>query len=161
MGLFTPKLSPKQLQCVQAKLTQLNDSVKLINSTVKPDVFFKRLHFTLDLLLDLRQYEKYKIFKSGTPTQDYQKIIANMEATVNDFIDRALEANQRKIDSLKTEKAKKNNYEKFIIALIAAFDIADTFWSGSKGYPHYTGPLFTENNYNRVKVLFYELDNLD
>ena len=154
MGFFTPKITSSQLQHVQTAMKQLQESVYLLNNTTKPDVFFKRFNFSLDLLLDLRTYEKYKIFKGNTPTSDYNKIVRNMESTVNDFIDRAIEANRQKLATLKTDKAKKNNYEKFVIALIAAFDCANTFWSGSRGFPHYTGPLYTENNYRRVKELF-------
>ena len=161
MGLFTPKISDKQLQMVSANMNQINDSIKLVNSTVDPAVFFKRINFLLDLLLRLQSYEKYKIFKHGTPTQDYKKILSNLEATVNDFIDRAIEANQRKIASLKTDKAKKRNYENFVISLISAFDCSHTFWTGDKGYPHYDGPLFTERNYRRVQDLYDALDDLD
>ena len=160
MGLFTPKISPQQLQVVNATLAQIQDSARLVNETVKPDVFFKRLNFLLDQCLLLQQYEKYKIFKGSTPTQDYNKIIQNMEATVDDFITRAISANQDKLNALKTEKAKRANYEKFVTSLVSAFDCANTFWTGNfsgignKPLPHYRGPLFTENNYRRVKSLY-------
>jgi hypothetical protein len=161
MGFFTPKITSSQLQHVQTAMKQLQESVYLLNNTTKPDVFFKRLNFSLDLLLDLQTYEKYKIFKGNTPTNDYNKIVRNMESTVNDFIDRAIEANRQKLATLKTDKAKRNNYEKFVIALIAAFDCANTFWSGNRGFPHYTGPLYTDNDYRRVQTLFYDLDSIE
>lgn len=160
MGLFTPKISDTQMKFVQMTLNQLHDSGNLVNTTVKPDVFFKRLNFTLDLLLRLQPYEKYKIFKrGGKPTQDYERILSNLEATVDNFIDRSLAANREKIESLKTERAKRNNYENYVIALISAFDCAHTFWDGDRGFPHYDGPLFTENNYNRVQAMYYALDD--
>lgn len=165
MGLFTPKISPRDLQHVQSSLSQLQDSANFLNTTTKPDVFFKRLHFTLDLLLDLQSYEKYKIFKGSRPSDDYRKIINNLEATVNDFIDRAVVANNDKLASLKTEKARKRNRENFAIKLISAFDCAHTFWSGnfsqSRSYPHYTGPLFTSNNYKRVQAIYDSLDTFE
>lgn len=161
MGLFDffrkkspPKISQAQLQTVQATMAQLQDSVKLVNTTIKPDVFFKRLNFTLDLLLRLQSYEQYNIFNNSTPTQDYNKIINNLEATVDNFIDRALDANKQKIASLKTEKARERNNDNFTSALIAAFDCAHTFWKGDRGFPHYDGPLYTDANYLRVKDLF-------
>lgn len=160
MGLFTPKISDAQMRFVKMTLNQLHDSGNLVNTTVKPDVFFKRLHFTLDLLLRLQMYEKYKIFKhGGGPTKDYKRIVSNLEATVDDFINRSLAANQAKIATLKTERARRNNYENYVIALISAFDCAHTFWEGDRGFPHYTGPLFTENNYNRVQAMYYALDD--
>jgi hypothetical protein len=161
MGFFTPKITSSQLQHVQTAMKQLQESVYLLNNTTKPDVFFKRLNFSLDLLLDLQSYEKYKIFKGCAPTSDYNKIIRNMESTVNDFIDRAIETNRQKLATLKTDKAKRNNYEKFVIALIAAFDCANTFWAGNRGFPHYTGPLYTDKNYRRVQALFDGLDSID
>lgn len=159
MGLFTPKISPRELEYVQSRLSQLQDTAHLINTTIKPDVFFKRLNFALDILLDLQRYEKYRIFTKTKPSQDYQKIIQNMELTVDNFIDRVLEANERKIATLKTSSAKERNREKCIIALISAFDCAHTFWEGSKGFPHYTGPLFTQSNYARVQDLYDSLDD--
>lgn len=162
MGLFTPKISPRELQYVQTRLSQLQDSAQILNTTTKPDVFFKRLHYSLDALLDLQRYEQYKIFKGSRPSDDYRKIINNLEATVNDFIDRALAANNEKLATLKTSKARKKNREDFAIKLISAFDRAHTFWSGSysqtRSYPHYTGPLFTANNYKRVQAIYDSLD---
>lgn len=45
----------------------------------------------------INKYEKFKIFKSSTPSADYRKIISNMEATVDSFIERAIAANKLKI----------------------------------------------------------------
>lgn len=158
------KLTSADLQSIQTKLGQLQDSAVLLNTTVKPDVFFKRLNFTIDLLLDLQCYERHKIFTS-LPSRDVQKILDNLEATVDDFIDRAVAANNQKVASLKTEKARIRNRKDFAIKLIAAFDCAHTFWSGnfskSRVYPHYTGPLFTQNNYRRVLDFYNSLDCLD
>ena len=154
-----PRLSPAEMERIQTRMNQLQDCVYLINTTTKPDVFFRRLHMALDVLLDLRSYESFNIFKGSRPSDDYNRILYNLDTTVNAFIDRALEANQQKINSLKTEKAKENNHNKFVTSLIAAFDCANTFWSGSfsqtRVIPHYTGPLFTANNYQRVQALFY------
>lgn len=152
--MFGRKLSQVEIQSIKGNLQQLQDSAKLINTTVKPDIFFKRLNFTLDILLKLEQYEKYRIFKGTKPSQDYKAIIENLGATVDNFIDRALEDNQKKISSLKTEKAKRANYEKFASSLVEAFDRANVFWTGNKGFPHYSGPLYTEENYRRVKAIY-------
>lgn len=164
MGLFAPKISQQELQYVQVTMEQLQECVHLVNTTTKPDVFFKRLNFALDLLLELQRYERYRIFRSGTPSQDYQKIISNLDATVNDFIDRAVDANNKKLSSLKTEKARKRNREDFAVKLISAFDCANTFWSGkwsqSRTFPHYTGPLFTQNNYLRIQAIYNSLDSM-
>ncbi len=158
MGLFTPKITRAQLEFVSTTLTQVQDCAKLINSTIKPDVFFGRLNFILDLLLRLQPYEKYGIFKGGTPTSDYNRLIANMNATVDDFITRAVEANDNKVAALKTDKAKKRNRENFAIKLISAFDCANTFWTGDRNFPHYDGKLFTVANYQRVQAIYDALE---
>lgn len=146
MGLFTPKITPYALEHVQYGLKQINECAKLINTTVKPDVFFGRLNFLLDLLLDLQSYEKYHVFRGSTPSQDYQRIITNLEKTVNDFLDRATDKELNKISSLKTEKARKNRAEKFVISILTAFEMSHTFWVGNGASPHYTGPLYCDSN---------------
>ncbi len=158
---FKPKLSEKQLQCVRMTMVQVQDSTKLVNTTVKPDVFFKRLNFLLDLLLRLQPYEKYGIFKSGLPSKDYKRIIANLEAIVNDFIDRAIEKNKQEIAALKRPASKEKRYQDFTAALISAFDLANTFWAGDRGFPHYDGALFTKANYDRVQRIFYSDFDVD
>lgn len=158
MGLFAPKISRAQMNQVQILMKQISESVNLINTTAKPDVFFGRLNFTLDCLLELAKYEKYKVFKSGTPSSDYRKIVSNIEATVNSFIERAVASNKAKVASLKTEKAKERNYAKFIVSMAVAFEASHTFWQGNGVYPHYTGPLFTESNHLKVKKMLAELD---
>ena len=166
MGLFSrfvrPKISQEEFVYIQGVLNQAQDCASLINTTTKPDVFFKRLNMVLDLLLELQPYEKYGIFKTATPTQNYNRICGNLEATVNDFIDRADEDNLRKLARLKTEQARRRNRVDFAIKLISAFDCANTFWSGkyspSRSYPHYTGPLFTQANYARAEAIYYGLD---
>lgn len=154
MGFFTPKLSHIQKEILQNKMKQLHECDKLVHTTVKPDVFFGRLNFMLDLLLDLKSYEKYKIFVDATPTENYQLVLTKLEDNVNEFLDRAIADNQKNIAALKTEKGKKSKELKFAESLVSAFDCANSFWSGDGTMPHYVGSLFTENNYKRVKKLF-------
>lgn len=158
MGLFTPKISQRELPTVGVSLRQIDDCVLLVNSTVKPDVFFGRLNFLLDLLLRLRPYERCHIFKKSTPTADYRRVLANLESTVDDFIDRAQADCLARISALKTEKAQKSRSEKFAIALISAFDCSHSFWAGDRGFPHYDGPLYTEKNLRRVKAIYDSLE---
>lgn len=158
MGLFSPKISQYQMQQVQILLKQANESANLVNSTVKPDVFFGRLGFLLDVLLELQNYERYKVFKGSTPSADYKKITNGMEETVDNFISRAVSANQNKLSSLKTEAAKDRNRKKFAISLAIAFETANSFWQGNGLYPHYVGPLFTQNNYERVQRILQDVE---
>lgn len=163
MGLLAPRISAREVEYIRSRMAQLQETVALVNTTTKPEVFFKRLHMSLDILMELTAYEKYGIFKGSKPTDDYNRLLRNLDTTVNDFIDRALVANQQKLASLKTDSAKRNNREKFAASLIAAFDCANTFWSGSfsqtRIIPHYTGPLYTANNYRRVQAISRENRN--
>lgn len=154
MGLFTPKISSAQIQHVQLLLKQANESAKLVNTTVKPDVFFGRLNFLLDVLLEMQKYEKYKIFTGSLPSADYRKITGNLENTVNDFLNRAIANNKEKIASLKTDAARQKNYAKFVSDLKKSFLSSKTYWQGNTVYPHYNGPLYTSANYLRVQKLF-------
>lgn len=107
MGLFSrPKVSEKEFKMVSTALNQARDTANLINTTVKPDVFFKRLNFFLDILLFLQRYEKYKIFKGTAPSAKYRQTIDNMDNIVNDFINRASQDCANKMAALKTNKAK-------------------------------------------------------
>lgn len=153
MGLFKPKVTKLQLETVKLTIKQLKESTGLVNTTTKPDVFFKRLNFSIDLLMELQHYEKLKIFKQSTPTKDLNKLLSNIELTVDDFITRAVELQQQKLAGLKTEKGRQSNAEKFATQLIAAFDSANSFWQGNSNFPHYTGPLFTDKNYQRVLTI--------
>lgn len=154
MRLFTPKMSEYQKQLVQARIKQIQETVDLVNTTTNPEVFFGRLNFLLDVFLDLQKYEKYKCFKGTTPTQNYNNVISNIEAAVDEFIERALSVNKKKLDGYKTEKTKSKNYAIFATTLMEAFDLAHTFWVGILEQPHYTGPLFTDANYKRVQEIY-------
>lgn len=166
MNWFSPpKLSSSELQFVNMTLNQLKDTAKLINDTVNPPVFFGRLNYAFDLLLLLQQYEKYKIFKVGTPSKDLRRMKAKLGDTVDNFIDRAITDNDLKIAKLKGEATKWAFYEDFVIKLISAFDCAHSFWEGNysstRKFPHYTGPLFTKDNYKRVQAIYDSLDEYD
>ena len=57
------KIVPSQTEVTQAQMlmNQLIESVELVNTTTSPSTFFGRLNFSLDLLLELKKYEKYSI----------------------------------------------------------------------------------------------------
>ena len=147
------KLSAFQAQQVQSMLIQSQDCARLVDSTVKPDVFFERLHFLLDLNLELQKYEKYKFFKGNLPSDIYQQTISNLGEIVDNFITRAYARQQEKVSKLKTEKGKQKSMLKFIDELKTAFDNADSFWTGHPNQSHYEGSLFTNENYERIIAL--------
>ena len=145
---------------INTALKQADDCAKLINTTVKPDVFFGRLNFLLGILLDLQKYERQKRFHPLTPTQQYNQILSNLDATVHDFIERSHHQAVQKAEAMKTEKGKLNTLSKYADSLSAAFDTANTFWTGNTGCPHYTGTLYTANNLAQVNALCAEIEQL-
>lgn len=141
---------------------QLEESTRLMNSTVSPQVFFGRLHFSLDVLLALVDYEflDSSIFPEKLPSEEFNSLVEHLSETVDSFIDRALLAEKKKTEKLKTYKGQFNHFEKFMISLITAFDCADEYWPGNQLLPHFSGPLYTDENYQRVQQLYDQLDEL-
>lgn len=149
-----PKLTPMQELEIDCAYRQLESCVISVNSTTNASTFFGRLHFALDILLYLRSFEQYDIFRNSTPTQDYNKILLNLDQTVNDFVQRTMEHERSKLEKMKTEKGKQNAYKRFVTELISDFDGANYFWSGNDMYPHYQGPLFTDKNLEYVEAIW-------
>ncbi|MPN59637.1 hypothetical protein SDC9_207358 [bioreactor metagenome] len=87
-----------------------------------------------------------------------------MTPTVNGFIDRAFSNEESKIGALKTDKAKAARKERFVKGMFDAFEKANTFWTG-RTYPgpsvlqppHYTGPLYTNENLEYLKQMAEKL----
>lgn len=154
-------LSPTVIWSLETSLNQARDAAHTVNTTASPDHFFTQLNFLLDLLLELQRYESYNIYTGKSISQTYSEIIENMEQTVDDFINRVIDAMNIKISKLTTARAKDSKYHTTITALKVAFDNANKFWlgnnTGSKDCIHYTGPLYSSNNYERVLSLYNDL----
>lgn len=99
-------------------LKQINESIKIINTTKNPETFFSRHSFILerlDQLIDALD----KVSYSGENPADYLKEFEENKITsFNDFINRYYEDVLLKINNLKTEKAKINNANKFYDTLM-------------------------------------------
>lgn len=97
-------------------IKQLNDSVKILNTTTNPEVFFQRYDFCIGRLSILRECEPYVSYKSGeSPTIAYHRFKHQDhfdKATVS-LIHRVERKYTAKIESLKTKKAKLNWAGKF------------------------------------------------
>ncbi|MDD5934998.1 MAG: hypothetical protein PUC65_05430 [Clostridiales bacterium] len=111
------KLSKQQLLALteQQALQQekiANDCVNLINSTVKPDVFFSRYDLLIEKLELLSKYENYIKFNGTLPSYSLQIAKSQKEASVRSLIDRAWLKADEKASKLKTEKGKSNQYIK-------------------------------------------------
>ncbi len=118
MGQYI-EISDKQTAQMLAPqlINQLNDSVKILNTTTNPEVFFQRYDFCIGRLSLLRECEPYVSFqKDGdTPTVAYhrfkhQEHFDNITVSLIHRVERKYTA---KIESLKTKKAKLNWAGKF------------------------------------------------
>lgn len=149
-----PHIPKKKTDKAEAarRLKQLTESYDLVNKTTKPDVFFGRLSFCFDCLLDLMTF-KDKVFRDATPEEEYLRLFDNIESLVDDFVTRSHGAEYAKAQQLKTEKGQRSRMEKYFANMYESFNNAASFWTGNPGYPHYTGALYTENNLNRLKSI--------
>lgn len=134
------------------RLRQLTESYDLVQTTLKADVFFGRLSFCFDCVLDLMTY-KDGVFRDSTPEDEFNRLSGKLEELVNDFIVRSYNSEYKKAIQLKTDKGRQNRIEKYFINMESAFRSAHSFWTGNSGSPHYTGPLYTENNLTKLREL--------
>lgn len=95
------KLTAFDADYINNLLKQVHESETIVNRTTNPTVFFGRLNFLFDCLLNLKDYEKYDIFHPEKPSDVLKNITKNLESHVNGFIDRAY-----------TEKKKENSKPK-------------------------------------------------
>lgn len=151
-----PSLSSYDIDHAQYLLKQLNESANIVNHTTNPKTYFGRLNFLFDTLMEMTKYEKSGIYKGSSPTQNLNKLKNDLESSVNAFIDRAYEAQIIKTCSLKTEQGKINSLNKFFDSMFAAFECANTFWTGDSVKVHYVGELFTSGNMAYLNSLHEE-----
>ncbi|MGN0629985.1 MAG: hypothetical protein ACI4JN_01540, partial [Ruminococcus sp.] len=151
-----PSLSSYDIEHAKSLLKQLNESTNIVNHTTNPKTYFERLNFIFDTLMEMTKYEKSGIYKGSSPTQNLNKLKNDLESSVNAFIDRAYDAQIKKACSLKTEQGKINSLNKFFDSMFAAFESADTLWSGDSVREHYVGKLFTSGNMAYLNSLHEE-----
>lgn len=108
----------------QGSLKIIQDCVNLVNTTVSPEVFFKRYNLMLDHLETLAGLECTGIFKNSPelPSETYIRVEAQFNAATNDFLDRSFKNAKEHANTLKTDNGKTNaikryfdNMEKYII----------------------------------------------
>lgn len=108
----------------QQLLKIIRDCAELVNTTVKPDVFFPRYNLMLEHLESLAGLECTGIFDNSPelPSAAFLRVEEQFKEETNKFLDRSFEAAKKHADTLKTENGKKNaikrhfdNMEKFII----------------------------------------------
>lgn len=152
-GFFKRKPSNYEKEQIELMLQQARESAEIVNTTYNPDIFFSRLSFTLDLLLDLKEYEKYPVFDVSTPTENYHKIVNSIEDIVNDFISRSFAHASESAKTLKTEKGRANRLRKYSQSMIDAFEKPSTSYWAQNRKNHYAEKLYTDNNLKKLHEL--------
>lgn len=113
MGLF----SNKNNQFIAAQdLKIVQDCVRMINSTKKPNIFFERYELMEQKLNNL--VKLHGVHYSGTsPRNMLKQVRQKKQAAIYDMIARYFADISFKAASLKTEKAKQNTYNTFLSTL--------------------------------------------
>lgn len=92
---------------ISFRVKEIDDDVKLVNSTGDARVFFERYQRMIENMEWLSQIEKYFSFKRPLPSEQMKIVKEKKTATINAFIDRSYEKMALKLIKLKTEKARK------------------------------------------------------
>lgn len=92
----------------------INESKTIIQTTVKPNVFFSRLELFKEKIDDLALLSPYIKIKGPSPYALKQAFDKDKETMINNFVDRCRKATEEKISTLKTQKAKDNQCKKFV-----------------------------------------------
>lgn len=147
MGLFKKPLSNFERQQIEGYNRQIEDSATLLNKTVDPAVYFMRLNFLFDLLLECTKFEgRIKFDKGSSPTDIFNRLQNNLEKSADEFINRACDRAMLKKSTLKSEKGRTKHTENFTSLMMSAFESSQKKWTGNGIWPHYEGPLYTEAN---------------
>lgn len=115
------------IEQAQNDMRIFDDCATLINSTVKPDVFFSRLELaesTLDHLVTLEPYmNQIKCIQLDASMSDLvNKFQEEKDSYTTDFLYRYYGTVKEKADSLKTEKGKQGQFQKFYESLEPYFE---------------------------------------
>lgn len=95
----------------------INDCIKIISETINPDTYFSRFNLLLEKGNHLLILEQYIKFSGASISDAIQEIHDNKQESIRNFLSRYYENVSLKMKSLKTEKGKMNQLEKFYNSL--------------------------------------------
>lgn len=95
-------------------IRQIKETTNIMDKTTNPDTFFSRYIFLLETLNRLIELHKSVNIDSSNNQQVYLKVVNNKQTYIRNFINRYWKSTYEKIITLKTEKARENNRQKFI-----------------------------------------------
>ena len=111
------QLKETTIQQAENDLRIIKDCKKLIETTLKPDVFFMRLNLLVEKAMHLCELEKYITFSGVSPTTAYKEVKNDYHNAINQFLWRYFSDTFDKAENMKTEKGKIGKYQKFYESL--------------------------------------------
>ena len=90
----------------------IQETLPILDTTTKPDVFFSRLDLLKQTGLDLQSIEPY-VSLTVSPTQAIREMMNNEQEVIYQFIVRYFNSVWSYAETLKTDKGKNNQYQKF------------------------------------------------
>ena len=115
--LTEQQLKDMTAQQAENDLRIINDCIKLLESTVKPDVFFSRLKTLFERAEHLCMLEPYMNFYGAKPSDAYTEIFKNHQEATRLFLIRYFSDTFDKAEAMKTEKGRIGKYQKFYDSL--------------------------------------------
>ena len=95
----------------------INDCINLIETTLKPDVFFMRLKLMHKRSIHLCSLEPFIKFSGASPIEACKEIENNYHEAINQFLRRYFSDTFDKAESMKTEKSRLVKYQEFYDSL--------------------------------------------
>ena len=122
--LSEAKLKGLAASAAQRDLEIIQDCIRILGSTTKPDTFFSRFALLIEKADHLRIYEKYIKF-SVPPSKAYGELWADRQECINRFLVRYFMETFDKAEAMKTDKGKRNKYQNFYDSLQPYYDQMD------------------------------------
>lgn len=95
----------------------VQDCVRILGSTTKVDVFFSRLQLMEERTKDMVLFEKYDSFSNAKPSEALNEFYRDKQECIYQFLIRYFGEVFDKAEKLKTEKGKRNQFQKFYDSL--------------------------------------------
>lgn len=111
------QLKTLTVQQAENDLRIIKDCSKLVENTLKPDVFFMRLNLLKEKSKHLADLAQYISFSGASPIKAYNEVLDNYQEAVRQFIIRYFSDTFDKAEAMKTEKSKIGKYQKFYDSL--------------------------------------------
>lgn len=125
------QLVESTIQQVSIHIKRFDDCSKIINETVKPDVFFSRLEIAEESLRLLKRLEPFFIYVDKIKTEVQisellEKFKREKQSYIESFLVRSTNETMIKALGMKTEKGKKNQYKKLYDSLLPYFNMMNS-----------------------------------